>query len=299
MVKGIIIRMRLSTTIPFDRGFDIPRFLKLYQKLGCSTGQYFRRQNTSDNPDTVKQLIENTGMSIDSIHGLMGASLNPASLDLHIREHAINIYKKEAELAVFLGGPKVVVHPACRIPEEFADDNRYPDLSNHNAQRHASHVLTDLHLPPLMQSMKELAKIGEATNVTFLIENIPTGFWIGFDAIALATWIREIASPYLRMCFDTGHANTESDWNGSVQTQLDACIDVIEYVHINDNLGDKDSHLMPGDGTIEWDTLAKILAQGPKDLICMLELFQSEDEIEQRINTTNFADQLKQWFPHD
>ncbi len=291
--------MRLSTTIPFDRGFDIPRFLKLYQQLGCYTGQYFRRQNTTVTPNKAKELIENTGISIDSIHGLMGADLNPSSLDPHIRKQTIKVYQKEADLALYLGGPMVVVHPACRITQDHAAHTHYPDLSDRNAQQHASEILTELHYPPLIKSMKELAKIGEKAHVTFLIENIPTGFWIGFDAIALASWIRKIASPNLRMCFDTGHANTESDWNGSVHSQLEACIDVVEYVHINDNLGNKDSHLIPGDGTIEWDKVTKILAQDPKNLICMLELFQSEDKIEQRIKTTQFANQLKQWFPQD
>lgn len=50
------------------------------------------------------------------------------------------------------------------------------------------------------------------------------------------------------ICLDTGHANIDSN----VLETIGAMGERIRSVHVHDNMGDKDTHMWPGDGTIPW-----------------------------------------------
>jgi len=69
----------------------------------------------------------------------------------------------------------------------------------------------------------------------------------------------QVGSPRLKICFDTGHANIFSkvpfkDW-------FDMLNQDIPYVHINDNKGEVDNELVPGDGTINWRDFTNIVEE--------------------------------------
>jgi sugar phosphate isomerase/epimerase len=67
-----------------------------------------------------------------------------------------------------------------------------------------------------------------------------------------------VNSPFFGWCFDTGHANR----CGLPQTSLLGLSHPPMSLHVQDNHGDHDEHLLPGDGTIDWkvflDTLHAI-----------------------------------------
>jgi sugar phosphate isomerase/epimerase len=52
----------------------------------------------------------------------------------------------------------------------------------------------------------------------------------------------------LKVCFDTGHAHMA----GGVQPAFRMLRDRIAVMHVNDNHGDKDEHLLPYEGEIDW-----------------------------------------------
>ncbi len=58
-------------------------------------------------------------------------------------------------------------------------------------------------------------------------------------------------------CFDTGHAHI----TGGVETAFETLEGRIRAVHLHDNRGDSDDHLLPFEGTIEWDRTVKMLAK--------------------------------------
>jgi len=139
--------------------------------------------------------------------------------------------------------------------------------------------------PILIKSLDELAGLGEEMEVVFLIENVPGWLWCGDHAARLAELIRNVDSPYLRMCFDTGHAHIEAARFGSVASQLEDCLDVVAYLHVHDNDGRRDSHLAPGEGTIAWEEIAAVLRDADHDdLICMIEMFDPAEDLERRLD---------------
>lgn len=259
---------RLATTAPFNFEFDAVRFLRAYRRAGCTRAQFYRNERVPIEPALAVETVREAGMTIDSMHGLFGESLDPSSPDEATRGRALDVYHREGELALALGGPMVVVHPAWMKPEGAApggpaDPNR---------------------ADALRRSMERLARLGERLGVVYLIENLPGFFTIGYDALLLATWIRSLDSPHLRMCFDSGHAHIEAQRVGPVAHQFARCADVVAYFHAHDNDTTTDNHRMPGEGTIDWANLGRAVAErSAADLPWMLEVFYPEAQVEQLV----------------
>jgi len=59
------------------------------------------------------------------------------------------------------------------------------------------------------------------------------------------------------LCYDSGHGNIEKnsyEWLDKFKNRLIS-------IHIHDNDGERDLHQIPFAGTVEWEKLAKILAE--------------------------------------
>lgn len=264
----------LATIASFGFGdFDPPTLLAMYKELGCVSLQYYRNEANPPKLSFVKQVAADLGLPYDSIHGVFGKDYDPSSTDEGFRKKSVAVYRQEAELAIELGGPKIVVHPSSptdfMLPEVVAE-----------------------HQSPLMQSMYELAEMGQELGVTFLIENLPPNYYAGSNAAVIGQMIRKVDSPNLKMCFDTGHAHMSCD----VVETFKQLTDVIDYMHISDNNQKFDSHLIPGHGTIPWETLGTEMKffWGP----AMLELFLPLGSMQLEANA-GLAKNLKQFLQTD
>ena len=84
----------------------------------------------------------------------------------------------------------------------------------------------------------------------------------------------------LGVCIDTGHAwrsfHREGIWPVDFFRKFS---DIIYEVHLNDNEGTEDLHLIPGDGTIDWDILSPEIRKLSDNTIICLELKNKDDPI--------------------
>jgi sugar phosphate isomerase/epimerase len=92
------------------------------------------------------------------------------------------------------------------------------------------------------------------------------------------------------MCLDLGHAFITSD----VIARLRDCADVIDYLHVHDNDGKLDAHLMPGDGAIDWPAVGRTLGDIGLQVPAMLEVFYLRDQLE-KLAASDLPGKLKQW----
>ena len=69
-------------------------------------------------------------------------------------------------------------------------------------------------------------------------------------------------------CFDIGHAHIEGGVDAGFQLMRDRLVNM----HIHDNNGEKDEHLLPHEGTIDWDSALTAIANTPEPLPLVLEL---------------------------
>jgi sugar phosphate isomerase/epimerase len=74
------------------------------------------------------------------------------------------------------------------------------------------------------------------------------------------------------VCFDFGHAHME----GSVREGFEILRNHIRSTHVHDNTKDKDSHLWPGEGTIDWKEAMELLRSAPQTPPLLLEIGEDE-----------------------
>lgn len=193
----------------------------------------------SDNPDgyieKIKDLTDKLGVKFIQSHAPMGAPLvyNEA------REELVENTKKCIEACGKLGIDNIVVHTGYRADiskEENFKENK--DFYN------------------------ELLETAEKWNVKILAENfnrmcIPGTYWVD-NAKDLAEFVDYMNHPLLWACWDTGHGNMQE------MPQYDALKTLGKRVyglHIQDNMGDIDTHVAPYFGTMSIDSLMQGLKE--------------------------------------
>ena len=120
-------------------------------------------------------------------------------------------------------------------------------------------------LDAAFNSLEHLVTFARHRGVTIAIENTPNE--LGCPA-SLVQFIKETRLNELRFCFDTGHAHIE----GGVAAGFDLMRDRVVTSHIHDNHGEKDEHLLPLEGTIDWAALLGAFASVPERVALVLEL---------------------------
>jgi sugar phosphate isomerase/epimerase len=120
-------------------------------------------------------------------------------------------------------------------------------------------------------SLEHLTLHAKHLGVTVCIEN--TTSEMGEPAY-LRAFADETRLSRLRFNFDIGHAHlAEGPVDDRVAKGFEALRNLVVSAHIHDNHGEKDEHLPPYDGTINWASALKLLDSAPtKDLPLTLEL---------------------------
>jgi sugar phosphate isomerase/epimerase len=114
-------------------------------------------------------------------------------------------------------------------------------------------------------SLENLSMFAKARGVTIALENTPDE--LGAPA-SLQHFIAETHLHDLKLCFDIGHAHMED----GVIAGFEAMHERVVTAHIHDNHGDKDEHLLPFDGTIEWDGALRAIVGLPQPLPFVFEI---------------------------
>jgi len=262
--------IRLGTVAPV--GFpDFPPvdWLACFRKLGCTVVQAYRNQQVNVSTREMIDYIAAGGMPCDSLHGVFGEESDPSACGEEHRRAAVDIYKREGDLVLTLGGSLVVVHCSTIRGEPVPQAERR------------------LRWGQLRKSMVELARHGEQIGVTYAFENLPAYHVIGSDAGELAAVLRELNEPAGGMCYDSGHALMV----GEPYEALRAAGDQVVYVHLCDNSGVSDDHEMPTYGAIDCDALADALRDIEYGGTMMLEVFHATDRLNEMIDD-GLADRL-------
>ena len=121
----------------------------------------------------------------------------------------------------------------------------------------------DPFLRQLGRSLKELLPVAESNGVLFALENMHPGVDGGSFASRPRHFERfatEFAHPSLRFCLDTGHAQMAGGPEG-VGSFFDVMAPHLAAFHLADNAGDRDSHLAPGRGLVDWDAFFRQAAK--------------------------------------
>jgi sugar phosphate isomerase/epimerase len=114
-------------------------------------------------------------------------------------------------------------------------------------------------------SLEHLVIFAKQRGVTMALENTPGELG---SPQSLQQFIKETHLKDIKLCLDAGHAHMDS----SISTAFEAMHERLVTTHIHDNHGERDEHLLPYEGTIDWDALLGMIAGAPQPLPIVLEL---------------------------
>jgi len=253
--------IRLGTIGAF--GFDeFPPHLTLpcYRDLGAKTIQAFRRHGSGVSAETISTLCRKLELHIRAIHASFEAPLDLTAPDRQVRRETLATLAEDAAWAERMQARFMVVHPS----PPFEDTSRLPDPRDEHdrAQR-------------FPDCLKALLPIAEKHHLTLLIENMPPYHPFGRRIVDMATLVRHFDSPHIRLCLDTGHLNIV----GSPLPQIEKVLDLVCDVHLSDNDGTSDDHLLPFKGTFPWDAFAELLHRRNYTGSLTMEIFFTPEQL--------------------
>ncbi|HEY0786469.1 MAG TPA: sugar phosphate isomerase/epimerase family protein [Acidobacteriaceae bacterium] len=126
-----------------------------------------------------------------------------------------------------------------------------------------------------LTALEHLKTYASPLGVQLLVENIPNGVT---EPLHLLEILRVGHFSTIGVCLDVGHAHML----GGLPETLGELRQHIRSAHLHDNHGERDEHLWPGDGTVDWDSAYSGLMSAPLAPAGVLEIhYGLESDAEQ------------------
>lgn len=219
----------VTTTSVFPPCSDLQRVLRVLSEIGYDGADIafdycvqqpdypFMTDNFEAWANGLAETAKELGIVISHSH---------ASFDASCRD--VDLIRRTMRCCQIMGIRYLVVHPIWRNANGWVI-NDPADFLDINAA-----------------AIAQIIALAEQYGVTVLSENLLWG--ASADPAVISALVRRVDRPCFGWCYDTGHAKSL----GYAPAVLRDCIPPLS-LHIQDNLGHGDDHLLPGDGAIDWD----------------------------------------------
>jgi len=251
------MRRAMSTLIYAKRERLHPGLLDQMVSGGAEAIEIFAARGHFNYTDRqhIRQIanwFRSTGVTFHSMHSPMhpdedwghgGAThINIASVEKVQRVAATDEIKRAIEVAEQAPFQFLVQHVG--IGHEEADEHK---------------------LDAAMSSLEHLHAFAKPLGVQLLVENITNELSTPAKLMEL---LHAGRFDDIGVCFDVGHAHIMS----SVPQAFEVLKDRIRSTHVHDNNQDRDSHLWPGEGSIDWKQTMDLLRTAPHVPPALLEI---------------------------
>ena len=204
----------------------------------------------------IAEWFRSSGVPLNSVHsplyadyewGRTGAPpINLASTDRAGLVDAMDEVKRSLEIAEHVPFRFLIQH--LGVPNETFSDKKFESA---------------------MTSIEHLRAFAKPLGVRILLENIPNEL---STPEKLVEMIQMAHFDDVGICFDFGHAHMMS----SVREAFEIVRRHVRSTHVHDNKKDRDAHLWPGNGTIDWKEAMELLRSAPQTPALLLELESDE-----------------------
>jgi sugar phosphate isomerase/epimerase len=216
-------------------------------ELFCSRGHFDYR--SADEARELASWLAGNNLTLHSIH-------SPTTRDFQLTRES--------------GAPLSICDPERLRRQEAVDEiKRALDLVDHIPFRYCvQHVARSRDVPDqrrwdaAFSSLEHLSLFARQRGVTIAIENTPGEMATPAN---LRNFLVQTRLTNVKVCFDVGHAHLE----GGAPAALEIIRDFVATTHVHDNRGERDDHLLPYEGTMDWNA---VLAALPPEAAIVLEL---------------------------
>ena len=200
------------------------------------------------------------GLTFVDAHSPFGGVLDLNCPDSAFRPQMLMRHKLAMQISAEMGVKTITIHPGS--------DRFFPEIP------------LEKHLDLMRESIEDLLIEAEKCGIIICIENSMSRAACPKKVVQLKS---EFASPYLGLCYDSGHAHqldaarnfsdsaihkfwqtvgvAEPEWDDQA---LERMLPEIVNCHLHDNDGSTDAHLLPGKGTMDWQKVITLLKRAPK-----------------------------------
>jgi sugar phosphate isomerase/epimerase len=168
-------------------------------------------------------------------------AISVAYLERRLRIDSMDEIKRALELADYLPFRYLIVHMG--LPEEDYALQKFDAV---------------------MTSLEHLKVFAKDRGVQLLLENVPNELGTPERLVEFLQYTRL----NVKVCFDTGHAHMTHGLHPAFETLRS----YIASTHVHDNHGEKDDHLMPFDGDIDWKGAVRDLRSGDGQFPVLFEI---------------------------
>ena len=130
---------------------------------------------------------------------------------------------------------------------------------------------TEQKLEAAMTSLEHLRAFAKPLGVQIVVENIPNELSTPESLVEL---LHAARFTDVGVCFDVGHAHL----GPGVPQAFETLKDLIHTTHVHDNDQQRDAHVWPGEGTIDWKETLALLRTAPHVPPLLLEIEGVEGE---------------------
>lgn len=207
----------------------------------CSAKLYSDREIVG-----IKRELEILDLCLNDLHGSVIPKADWSNIDSESRTRGLDLVRNRMHMCAELGGRSVVLH----LGTIFSEKPR------------------DIHLDALRRALETLLPEFEKSGLRLAVENSLKGNWPTLHCI-----FDEYDDKNLGLCFDSGHHHMTEIGLEDVRKQAHRLF----VIHLHDNTGEMDDHMIPGDGTIEWAQLMSIIDNSPHDGALILEIVKKSE----------------------
>jgi sugar phosphate isomerase/epimerase len=191
--------------------------------------------------DQIERWLAEYNLRLLNLHASQGKEKYWCSLLEYQRQAGVELVRNRIEMAARLRADVVIIH----VPSD--------------AEAEAQKKL----IGPVRRSLDELLPFAQSQGIRIAIENMETD-----DFGMLTTLLEAYDESALGLCYDSGHGNID----GRGLDNLEKIKARLIALHLHDNDGTSDQHKNPFTGTVDWERLARLIAESPYEKCLNLEV---------------------------
>jgi sugar phosphate isomerase/epimerase len=252
------MRFGISTHLSRDRRLE-QGHLEQIASHGFEAIELFATRSHFDYADDgaiakLADWLSETGLSLTSVHapittsaanGQRGERFSNAVADNARRQAAVRETEAALQIARRIPFNVLVVHLGTPSAKSQPGDNTRASA---------------------FRSAEEICRLAEPLGVRVALEVIPNELSTAASLVAMLE--RDLDAPHAGICLDFGHAHLMGDVADAVETAAEHLI----ATHVHDNRRKDDEHLVPYQGSINWDMVLMTMQKIGYDATYLMEL---------------------------
>lgn len=222
----------ISIGTTFNYTIPLRKQLPLIKNAGfthVSIGARIEHSNYLENEGkkNIRTMVESHGLGVCSVHTPFGEGIDISSPDKAVSGRTVELYRRCIDTAVYLSAGVVIFHPTAYLRADHIDARKDAVVWN-------------------------VTKLLDHTGKRCVRLAVENDSYVPANDV-LSYLLDEISDPGFGFCYDSSHDNL-------VKQPL-ALIDKygrrLFATHISDNRGKEDDHMLPFEGSYDWDSFCR------------------------------------------